>query len=309
MAKFLQTQEISSELMRLIKDAKEKIILVSPYLKVNPQIQERLKTKDKIGTLSEIAIIYGKSELKKSEFLWIQEIPDLRVFEKINLHAKCYINEEKAIVCSMNLYDYFQQNNIEMGILITKKDDEEAYLSLIDEINNIKVNGIRKRFDALDIVEDPSKIAQIIDNGETKKRITELSVKQIELTPEQKLKFQILKEWRLYKSRDEKTSAFFVLNDQEIRSIVIQEKLDTNSIYEILPKKKAIKYAEEIINQIKYIGNYTIGKIINVWYQDNSSSYDRLKFKNLNTGEEKWLDTTYELPDKERLIAAKINKT
>jgi phosphatidylserine/phosphatidylglycerophosphate/cardiolipin synthase-like enzyme len=184
MAKFLETQAISNELMKLIKDAKDKIILVSPYLKVNSQIQERLKTKSKIGTLSEIVIIYGKSELKKSELEWIKEIEDLKVIEKNNLHAKCYINEEKAIVCSMNLHDYSQQNNIEMGILITKKDDEEAYHALIEEINNIKVNGIRKKFDSLNIVEDPSKIAQTTNNEENKKQVKGISIKQIELTPD-----------------------------------------------------------------------------------------------------------------------------
>src|SRR5687767_11793432 len=112
MAKFLDTQAISNELMKLIKDAKEKIILISPYLKVNSQIQERLKTKSKVGTLSEIVIVYGKTDLKQSELEWIKEIEDLKVYEKINLHAKCYINEEKAIICSMNLYDYSQQYNI-----------------------------------------------------------------------------------------------------------------------------------------------------------------------------------------------------
>ena len=50
MATFLDTQAISNELMKLIKDAKEKIILVSYNFKVNQQIQERLKTKSKIGT-------------------------------------------------------------------------------------------------------------------------------------------------------------------------------------------------------------------------------------------------------------------
>ncbi|HTC01257.1 MAG TPA: phospholipase D family protein, partial [Ferruginibacter sp.] len=123
MAKFLETQAISSELMKLIKEAKDKIILVSPYLKVNSQIQERLRTKSKTGALSEIVIVYGKSELQKSELEWIKDIEDLKVIEKNNLHAKCYINEDKAIICSMNLYEYSQQTNIEMGILITKEHD------------------------------------------------------------------------------------------------------------------------------------------------------------------------------------------
>lgn len=309
MAKFLETQAISNELMKIIKEAKDKIILVSPYLKVNSQIQERLKTKSKQGTLSEIVIVYGKSELKQTELEWIKDIDDLKVIEKNNLHAKCYINEEKAIVCSMNLYDYSQQNNIEMGVLITKKDDEEAYNSLIEEINNIKVNGIRKKFDALNIIDSLPKEIVIINKNETKEEVKEIITKHIELNPEQKLKFQILKEWRLHKSRDEKTSAFLVLTDEEIKTIVSHAKLDKYSIYDILPKKKAIKYGEEIINEIKYISDYTIAKVVSIWYQDNSNSYDRVKLKILNTGEEKWYDTTYELPYKDKLVAAKINKT
>ena len=47
MAKYLDTSQISSELMQLLKEAKEKIILVTFSLQVNKQIQERLKTKSK----------------------------------------------------------------------------------------------------------------------------------------------------------------------------------------------------------------------------------------------------------------------
>ena len=102
MAKYLDTAQISSELMQLLKDAKEKIILVTYSLQVNTQIQERLRTKSKVGNLSEISIIYGNTKLKNSELKWMKEIDDLKVFQKKNLHAKCYINENKAIISSMN---------------------------------------------------------------------------------------------------------------------------------------------------------------------------------------------------------------
>jgi len=304
MAKFLETQAISNELMRLIKDAKDKIILVSPYLKVNSQIQERLKTKSKIGTMSEIVIVYGKSELKKTELDWIKDIEDLKVIEKLNLHAKCYINEDRAIICSMNLYDYSQQNNIEMGILITRKEDEEAYQALMEEINNIKVNGIRKRFDALATTQETH--PQAI---ETNKTNIQPAPRPNDLTPEQKLRSQILKEWRLARSKNERTSQSEVLTDEEIRIIAASNKLELTKLYDLLPKKKAIKYGEEILTRLRYSTDYTIGKVINVWYQDNSSSYDRVKLKNIQTGEEKWFDTVGELPLKEKLVAVKLNKT
>ena len=48
-SKYPDTQSISSELMNLIKEAREKIILVTYSLQVKPQIQERLKTKSVNG--------------------------------------------------------------------------------------------------------------------------------------------------------------------------------------------------------------------------------------------------------------------
>jgi hypothetical protein len=309
MAKFLDTQAISSELTRLIKDAKEKIILVSPYLKVNPQIQERLKTKSKTMLLSEIVIVYGKSELTKVELEWIKDIEDIKVIEKNNLHAKCYINEERAIICSMNLYDYSQQHNIEMGLLITKEHDKEAYTELMEEINNIKVNGKRKRTDGSDYVSEDTKVPNTTEKL-NKKDVDKGNIpNSIPLGVEQKLRFQLLKRWRLHKSKEEKISAFLILTDEEIRGLISKEKLDNVSIYDILPTKKAIKYGEQIFYELKNASYYTVGTVTNVWYQDNSSSYDKVKLKIFDSGEETWYDTTQELPNKNILITAKINKT
>jgi PLD-like domain len=309
MAKFLDTQAISSELTRLIKDAKEKIILVSPYLKVNPQIQERLKTKSKSMLLSEIVIVYGKSELAKIELEWIKDIEDIKVIEKSNLHAKCYINEERAIICSMNLYDYSQQHNIEMGLLITKEHDKEAYTELMEEINNIKVNGKRKRTDGSDYISEEMKVANTTEKLGKKDADKVNAPNPAPLGVEQKLRFQFLKRWRLYKSKEEKISAFLVLTDEEIRGLISKEKLDNVSIYDILPTKKAIKYGEQIFYALKDASYYTVGTVTNVSYQDNSSSYDKVKLKIFDSGEEAWYDTTQELPNKNILVAVKINKT
>lgn len=308
MAKFLSTQEISSELMSLIKDAKEKIILISYSFKVNPQIQERLKTKSKIGTLSEIVIVYGRTELKQNELEWLQEIQDLKIFEKSDLHAKCYLNEDRAIICSMNLYDYSQYNNIEMGILITKMDDKDAFADLLKEIDHIKVNGKRKTIDMLLKKETIQSSSLIKFDLEASKVVNETSIKDVELTNEQKLKAQILKRWRAFKSKLEKSSVSDVLTDDEIILIVTKEKLDKHLIYEILPKKKAIKHGDEIIQEIINTSGYTIGKVVGVFYQNDNSSYDKVKLKLIPTGEEKWFLTTKELPYKDRVVAAKLNK-
>jgi phosphatidylserine/phosphatidylglycerophosphate/cardiolipin synthase-like enzyme len=138
MAKYLDTSHISSELMELLKEAKERIILVTYSLQVNTQIQERLKTKSKLGTLAEITLIYGNTKPKQSELQWMAEIDDLKVWQKKNLHAKCYINEKQAIISSMNLYDYSQTTNIEMGFLITKAEDPEAFAKMMEDIDDFE---------------------------------------------------------------------------------------------------------------------------------------------------------------------------
>lgn len=309
MAKFLDTQAISNELMKLIKEAKDKIILVSYSFKVNPQIQERLKTASKVGTLSEIVIVYGKTDLKESELSWIKEIQDLKIYEKSNLHAKCYLNEQKAIICSMNLYDYSQQNNIEMGILISKEHDSESYEELMKEIVNIKINGIRKSLEDLQNKATGISISKTtIDNNAHDKKI-DIKEPQETLNLSQELNLQMLKSWRLKTSKFEKTAAFQILTDEEIKSIVTSKKIDKNRIFELLPKKNAIRFAEEILKVIEYNNYYTIARVLNVWYQSDTSKYDRVKLKIEASGEEKWFDTTQELPSKDRIVAVRLNAT
>lgn len=309
MATFLDTQAISNELMKLIKDAKEKIILVSYNFKVNQQIQERLKTKSKIGTLSEIVIVYGRKELKQTEVDWIKEIQDLKIYEKTNLHAKCYLNEDRAIICSMNLYDYSQQTNIEMGILITKEHDTDAYNQLIDEINNIKINGTRKTTEELakpGIENKPQTTSSVKENKELEKPAKK---KPADLTLDQKLDFQMLARWRYFKSKSEKTAESNILSDDEIFELVTLENLTKNKLYDILPKKVAIKFGDYILEELTNRNKYTIGKIISIWYQQDDSKYDRVKLKISKTGEERWFDTTQELPIKDKIVAVRINNT
>jgi hypothetical protein len=41
----------------------------------------------------------------------------------------------------MNLYDYSQTTNVEMGFLITKEEDPEAYKKMMEDIDDLKING------------------------------------------------------------------------------------------------------------------------------------------------------------------------
>lgn len=54
-----------------------------------------------------------------------------------NLHAKCYLNEESCIITSLNLYEFSQINNNEMGVFLSRQADAEVYRDAYEEAQRI----------------------------------------------------------------------------------------------------------------------------------------------------------------------------
>jgi len=304
MAKYLDTAQISSELMQLVKEAKEKIILVTYSLQVNSQIQERLKTKSKIGTLSEIALIYGNTKIKNSELEWMSEVEDLKVWQKKNLHAKCYINENKAIISSMNLYDYSQTNNIEMGFLITKDEDPEAYYSMMDDINNMKVNGERMKPWLQKDGNDES-ITTIEEVKEEKPQEPEKS----KYSYIQQLRKQMLEEYREEMSSKLRQRSQTILPDNIIQQLLEIDNINFSQLHQILNNDKRVKQiGGDIIELYDESNEFTLGRIMDTRYQSDDFSYDQIKMQHLNERTLKWYDTTMELPEKNQVVAVSLNR-
>ena len=65
MSKFLTTNQITAEIETIIIDAEERLVLVSPYIKISELFIERLRTATEKDI--EIIIIYGKKDLSESE--------------------------------------------------------------------------------------------------------------------------------------------------------------------------------------------------------------------------------------------------
>ena len=135
MAKFLNTSATNYFLEELIKDAKDRLILISPFLKLNDRIKELLADKNRLKI--DVRIVYGKSELQPEEIAWLNELSYVRTSFCKNLHAKCYLNEELCIVTSLNLYEFSQVNNNEMGVLFKRSEDSELYREAYEESQRI----------------------------------------------------------------------------------------------------------------------------------------------------------------------------
>jgi hypothetical protein len=121
MAYFLTASGTNLALEKLINDAENQLVLVSPFIKLHDRLKDALRRKADQYNLT-INLLFGKNESSKdqslnaNDLIFFMEFPNISISYKKNLHAKYYANEKEGIVTSMNLYDYSQNSNIEVGI-------------------------------------------------------------------------------------------------------------------------------------------------------------------------------------------------
>ena len=135
MAKFLNTSATNYYLEELIKAARERLIIISPFLKFNDRIRELMEDKDRMKI--DVRIVYGKSELAPQEINWLRSLAFIRTSFCQHLHAKCYLNERSAIITSMNLYDFSQVNNNEMGVFVDRDQEPDLYRETYEEAQRL----------------------------------------------------------------------------------------------------------------------------------------------------------------------------
>ena len=165
MAKFLDTQGVSHRLTEIIKKAQKRLVIISPYLRVNRQIKELLEDKDRLRI--EVWVIYGKNDLRPEENNWLRSMKSIKTGFLSDLHAKCYMNEDEALVTSMNLYEYSQVNNYEMGISVSRENDHELY----EEIEN-ESDRILRACDIITVTVDRVEATENVRENEAPKKVT-----------------------------------------------------------------------------------------------------------------------------------------
>ena len=137
MSQFLTTQGTSFYIEQIIRNARRWLILVTPFLKITTNFYERLLDADKRNV--EIALVYGKEDLSPNDKNKLSSLKNLTLKFYKDLHAKCYLNEEHIVITSMNMHEYSQANNREMGVLIQKTDtnDSDVYNDALLEVKSI----------------------------------------------------------------------------------------------------------------------------------------------------------------------------
>lgn len=164
--KFLKTYQLTTEIINLISSTKSYCYIISPYIKIWPQLDRVLNE----ASAKRIFLTFVIREDPKSNYL-IEKLNKEYGFEVIiikDLHIKLYLNESKCLLSTMNLYDASQQNNLELGFEIpdsknVKKDIIETYI-LAD--STAKVYKGKFDSDRIELLENVKKAKNIlIQNG------------------------------------------------------------------------------------------------------------------------------------------------
>lgn len=124
MAKFLNTDLLNEWIPRLIDETERELIIIVPYIKTSNRIYKHLYEANKRGV--ETTLVYRENKLSPEEKRKFEALDNLNLMHHPNVHAKCYYNEKYMIVGSMNLYEYSEKNNREMGILLHKVQIKEV---------------------------------------------------------------------------------------------------------------------------------------------------------------------------------------
>ncbi len=193
MAKFLDTLGISNELGQIIKNAKEKLVIVSPYLQISDRFKEMLEDQDRMRIY--IDLIYRKSELQPQDSNWLKNLTSVRTRICKNLHAKCYLNESRALITSMNFYEFSQVNNEEMGIVVSKDEDPQLYEDINREVQRLIRNNDEIKVSVEKVFSNNKKISSktVSKNGFCIRCDTE-----IKLDPKMPLCKKCYKSWNKY---------------------------------------------------------------------------------------------------------------
>jgi len=139
--------QIQSEIIDIIKDAKDYCFVVSPYYQPWHQLVKALE----LAAVEEkrIFFLFRDDQHENRDIRALNEEFGFDVFFIKNLHAKLYLNEREGLISSMNLYDYSKENNFEIAYKITSSHEarEIAKSVILGEMLKVWATGcLRGRY-------------------------------------------------------------------------------------------------------------------------------------------------------------------
>lgn len=148
MALFLNAEKLNEWIPKIINETIRELVIIVPYIKTSDRVYQPLKGANARGV--ETTLVYREDKLSLTEKAKFAALDNLNLLHHPNVHCKCYYNEKYLLITSMNMYEYSEKNNREMGILIHREalnkdtirggDDQQIFEDAIREIRLI-ING------------------------------------------------------------------------------------------------------------------------------------------------------------------------
>jgi hypothetical protein len=112
--KWINPSEISARILTLLDESDERVILVSPYMKISKWYKFVNKVKD-LKSRRILTEIYVRDDPDNTDTYLDLEQLALQYKKIPHLHCKLYLNERYGIVTSMNLLLSSEINSLEIG--------------------------------------------------------------------------------------------------------------------------------------------------------------------------------------------------
>ncbi len=135
MAEIITAKGTGFFIEKVIRGARESIVLISPYLKVQKLYLDELKAAAKRGIA--VAVVFREDEAKQDQVDALLEVKGIKLYQLPELHAKCYFNEHRFVLTSMNLHDHSERNNKELGIMLEQAADAELFAQAHEQAMSI----------------------------------------------------------------------------------------------------------------------------------------------------------------------------
>lgn len=127
-------EEIEPQILRIIREAQQYVVIVTPYLELWGHAQAAIGLAVKKGVKVTVIVRENQNfnEKEKNAVAWLYNNGvDLMFLD--NLHAKIYMNEHALLVSSMNMTGFSTNNSLEIALLVSNEHEQQQLRDYVND--------------------------------------------------------------------------------------------------------------------------------------------------------------------------------
>ncbi len=152
MPEILDTSKAAYAIERILSEADETLIILSPVLQLTEKYFTLLK--DTSDRNVNIKLVFGVEQLPPEGKMLLSSLKNIEICNSYGLTSKCYSNEKEIILTSLDLHDFHERNTGDISILLMKEYDPTLFEKGMEQIEKIYTTSVK-------IVTDSEKKADV----------------------------------------------------------------------------------------------------------------------------------------------------